>query len=542
MATKQDYLNGTWGYTSDQPTGIEQYRGLTTREIPSWENIAPVLEQNLALLRARGYTGPLMDEQQSYDSSPMVSEAFKQWATENGIVAGKSQPQKWDGKNSAYQYSLFDQNSGDRFGEQTYVGNDYKGDLLGVLSVLAAPIAGAAFGPGASAGAAGGSSAAGKILNPALIESMLGTAGYGVSSASLAGAGLGAGGGLLAESGGSLGGGAGFGDFIPSIAGEQTLNPALIESLLQTPGYGASSAGLGGAAAGIGGGGLLAAEAGSSPFTTVLPDAVGASGTATSTLPSVLVSGSAAPAGGLLGPALAGGAGLAGLGAIMGGGGAPAMENLPQADYSNEGKNYSGASGLDPVGNSPAYTAPGTPFVNVNGGGSILPDWLTGAGSAIGGAVKPIADAVGGAGNIAGIIGGIAGGLTGGQDQTATTQSRTDPRFDQYLYGSGYGDINSLLGAAQNQFKANPSGINPTMQQGLDMSKAALTDPAYAQAYQQMRNVGGGLLGGQVAGNPFTGGGPAQGPTSQAGGPGGLLGNQDRFKALMDRGRGLFSI
>ena len=79
------------------------------------------------------------------------------------------------------------------------------------------------------------------------------------------------------------------------------------------------------------------------------------------------------------------------------------------------------------------------------------------------------------------------------------------------------------------------------MQQGLDMQRNALTDPAYAQGYQQQRSVGSSLLGGQVAGNPFTSGGMGQGPTMGAGGPGGLLGDGDRMKALMSRGRGLLS-
>lgn len=128
---------------------------------------------------------------------------------------------------------------------------------------------------------------------------------------------------------------------------------------------------------------------------------------------------------------------------------------------------------------------------------------------------------------LAAIGGAIAGGLGGSTTNTATQQSKTDPRIDQYLYGTGFGDPNSVLGAAYNQFKANPSGINPTMQQGLDLQRAALTDPAYSQGYQQMRSIGQGLLGsvGQSS------------PAVQAGG--GLLTPQDRFRTLLARGQGL---
>lgn len=155
--------------------------------------------------------------------------------------------------------------------------------------------------------------------------------------------------------------------------------------------------------------------------------------------------------------------------------------------------------------------------------------------------VKSAADLVGGGSNLAGLIGAVAGGASGGGNTTATTQSQIDPRMAQYLYGTGYGDKNSFLGAAQDFWQQNKSGLNPTMQQGLDMQRAALTDPAYGQAYQQMRGLGTGLMSQPVAGNPFTGGGLLGGPTSQAGGTGGLLGDYgDRAKALMNAGRGLF--
>ena len=146
--------------------------------------------------------------------------------------------------------------------------------------------------------------------------------------------------------------------------------------------------------------------------------------------------------------------------------------------------------------------------------------------------VKSASDLVGGASNLASLIGAGLGATSSGGQQTSAWQ--IDPRMAAYLYGSGVGDTSSLLGAAQKQFLSNPSGINPTMQAGLDMQKAALTDPAYAQSYQQMRNVGTGLLSNPIASNPYQ-------ATAQAGGVGGLLGGSPgaRAQSLIAKGRGL---
>ena len=160
-----------------------------------------------------------------------------------------------------------------------------------------------------------------------------------------------------------------------------------------------------------------------------------------------------------------------------------------------------------------------------------------GLGGALGGLANKVLGGIGGSGNLAALIGAGLGATQGGKQQTATLQRQIDPRMAQYLYGTGYGDQNSFLGAAQKQFQANPSGINPMMQQGLDMQKAALTDPAYSRAYTDMRTQGTGLMNMQAAGNPFT----QAGGMAQAGGAGGLLGDSspDRIQSLMAKGRGL---
>lgn len=156
-----------------------------------------------------------------------------------------------------------------------------------------------------------------------------------------------------------------------------------------------------------------------------------------------------------------------------------------------------------------------------------------------------ISNLVGGGGNLASLVGAVAGASEGGKPNVQTNESKIDPRMQQYLYGTGYGDANSLLGAAQKLYQQNPTGINPTMQQGMDMQKAALTDPAYAQSFQAMRNAGTGLLSQGVAANPFASGN-AGGllnmgqPNAQAGGAGGLMNiDPNAANRLIQMGRGL---
>lgn len=286
----------------------------------------------------------------------------------------------------------------------------------------------------------------------------------------------------------------------PSAGGISTLSPGLTGTapVLTTPG-------------------LTAAEIG---FGTMAP-----SGAFTAGLGGTVPLSIAAPALGAVG-GLAGGAGGAGSGAaaIGGGEGAAALGGesfMGGVSYGAVPEGLStvpgqlGGLGAVPdaafgtmgglVGGSSAFTLPAA----VASGGL-----LSGLGNAIGG----IANAVGGAKNLAGIVGGVAGALDGGKTQTATTTQQIDPRMAQYLYGTGYGDKASLLGAAQDWWKNNQSGMNANMQQGLDTLKSLYTSPGYTQGYTQMRDVGQGLLGRPIAGNPFTQGGllgapqmPAQG-------------------------------
>ena len=157
-------------------------------------------------------------------------------------------------------------------------------------------------------------------------------------------------------------------------------------------------------------------------------------------------------------------------------------------------------------------------------GSAVAPGLLQTLGSAVAPVANKLLDKATSPAGLAALVGAGLGAASGGGTNTATTQSQIDPRMQQYLYGSGFGDKNSLLGAAQNLYQSNPTGINPTMQQGLDMQRSALLDPKYAQGYQQMRDFGASLLSGF-----------GQSPTVQPGG--GQV--TDRTKALMARGQSL---
>ena len=124
------------------------------------------------------------------------------------------------------------------------------------------------------------------------------------------------------------------------------------------------------------------------------------------------------------------------------------------------------------------------------------------------------AGAVGLIGSIgAPLIGGLMGGSEGARGQTTTAQQTIDPRIAKYLYGeNGSG---GLMGNTSDLYQKQlaSGGLNPMQNAGLEMQRQAYTDPRYGQSYNNMRDVGMGLMGGGAAGNPFTQGGrmgPAQ--------------------------------
>ena len=110
-----------------------------------------------------------------------------------------------------------------------------------------------------------------------------------------------------------------------------------------------------------------------------------------------------------------------------------------------------------------------------------------------------------------GIVGGLLGDdkPSGGGNQqlptaTSTTsggsssQSYIDPRMENILYGTG-----GVIPQATDWYNNNSSGLNDQMVTGMNNSWNQLG--ASAQGYNQMQNLGMQLMGGGVAGNPFTG-------------------------------------
>ena len=93
------------------------------------------------------------------------------------------------------------------------------------------------------------------------------------------------------------------------------------------------------------------------------------------------------------------------------------------------------------------------------------------------------------------VIGGLLGGS--GSKSSQTTSNTIDPRLADAIYGS-----NGSVPAAQDWFSKNKSGMNSQMQQGLNnqASQYAASKPGF----DQMQNLGLGLMGGGVAGNPFS--------------------------------------
>lgn len=114
------------------------------------------------------------------------------------------------------------------------------------------------------------------------------------------------------------------------------------------------------------------------------------------------------------------------------------------------------------------------------------------------------------------VIGGLMGGSKGSNSATTTQQAQIDPRMAGYLYGAnGSGGLMSgVNNLYQQQFAQG--GLNPMQNAGLEMQRQTLMSPQFTQGFDQMRNLGSGLMGQGVAGNPFSGGQTAQGAPSPA--------------------------
>lgn len=130
------------------------------------------------------------------------------------------------------------------------------------------------------------------------------------------------------------------------------------------------------------------------------------------------------------------------------------------------------------------------------------------AGTTLGDIASGIGSLVGGPNGIGSVVAPILGAIGGAADakkpDTMTQDRKMDPRMDAFVYGTGPNDTNSLLGAAQQWFNQNRSGTNADMTAGMDMLRSLYTSPQYQQGYNNMRNVGQGLMNITPAGNPFT--------------------------------------
>lgn len=472
-------------------------------------------DQNIDLLRQLGFGGSAVDQQAGeYDfggSTPRWSNDALQWLDGQGYSVGVGhQPGTKSGGRAEF-WGLMGPDGKYVQGQSdpTMSVSDTLMEQIAMMAMVAGPFASAIGTSMAGAGAAGGAAGSLGSTLPTVAD-------YGLNALSSVGTDAAA---SFLGGGGAVGGAAS--NVLPSVlttgtaAGGGSLLPGLLS---------------GGAALG---------SAWSSP---------GFTGQSPEMLDRVEVTGSSAPPTQSMLPNAPGAAGLLGQAAptasldrveITGNSTPPPSAEplvpplvLPDIPYAS---NPLPSQGIDKILNQTPTEVREDPTLN---GNSMLPDWLKPIGDGIG----KVSDLVGGGKNLAGIIGAGLGAASGGGTNTATSQSKMDPRMDQYVYGSGFGDPNSIMGGGYGLWQQNKSGINPTMQQGLDMQRAALTDPAYGGAYTQMRNLGQGLMSQPIAGNPFTNGsggllGPQ--PTAQAGGPGGLLGNDDRMKALMARGRGL---
>ena len=79
------------------------------------------------------------------------------------------------------------------------------------------------------------------------------------------------------------------------------------------------------------------------------------------------------------------------------------------------------------------------------------------------------------------------------------TQNFVDPRFEPYIYGEG-----GILGSAYDWYDQNRSGTSPQSLEGMNNQWAQLG--ASKQGFDAMQNLGMGMMGQGVTGNPFSGG------------------------------------
>lgn len=267
-------LDQDWQLYNYSPSGMDQFRGNAAWNPtqpggrtagPMGEGLDPsnwgdLLGLNESLLRERGYQGGLTGQ-----------EALP-WLQANNLAVGQSGPLK-DGlaRHGNYYTQLFDTANGYApIGTGYRTQNDYAEEGTGLATVALMALGGAAlnggFGtPTPAGGAAGGGAAGGggllgtEAVAPTLSAGSI-TGGSGLSAAQMAAlqtpfqmtapltfgeAALAAGGGAAAAGGAGGGGGAGAlggsGAGGATAGGSGVWNPAIIDSAMNTAGYGANA-------------------------------------------------------------------------------------------------------------------------------------------------------------------------------------------------------------------------------------------------------------------------------------------------------------
>ena len=121
--------------------------------------------------------------------------------------------------------------------------------------------------------------------------------------------------------------------------------------------------------------------------------------------------------------------------------------------------------------------------------------WVSAAAAAYGALSKDDAPSGGGGGG--GANNEVRKSVTSGG---STSKSYLDPRMENLIYGAG-----GVIPNAVDWYGKNSSGLNDKMITGMNNQWNQLG--ASKQGFDQMQNLGMGLMGGGVASNPFTGGG-----------------------------------
>lgn len=146
------------------------------------------------------------------------------------------------------------------------------------------------------------------------------------------------------------------------------------------------------------------------------------------------------------------------------------------------------------------------------GGATLLPALAAGAPAASSGLLGMLgkgagaaASALGEKSSLLGLGATALGGALGakGQESEGSRTNKLDPRMDAMLYGQdgSTGLLGQAMQLAQQQM-AN-GGLNDRQRRGLAMQEQWLTSPEYAQGFNQMKNVGMGLLSRGIAANPY---------------------------------------